>query len=284
MNTPSQSDSVRHLVELGYEDPFDAAEREAAKRRRRDAQRAEAEALIASCHFDKAIALLEQLADEFPDWAAPHLRLAQTHVRGQQFAAARRHCQWLTYRGFESAALAILRATVELGERQFDAAIEQANYAKCLSDDSTSADAILGEAYVRRGDLDAATAAFERVFVARPVDANALGGMAAIALRRRDYVRTIDYALAALEQNLSLPAVHYRLGVALASLGRSVEARAALETSSRLDPWRAAPYRWLARLSAQRGETELARQMTIAGRERIRQRRRREAPTPPGCE
>ena len=273
MNSAVEIDSVRHLVELGYEDPFDAAEREAAKQRRRDEQRAEAEALLASCHFDEAIALLEQLADEFSNWAAPHSLLARAYVHEKRLVQARRQLEWLTYRGYESAALAVLGATVELGERRFDAAIEQANYAKCLSDDSTSADAILGAAYVRRGDLDAATAAFERVLVARPADANALGGMAAIALRRRDYMRTIDYALAAVEQNIMLSAVHYRLGVALASLGRSTEARAVLETSARLDPQRAAPYRWLARISSQSGETEVALQMEAEGRERIRQRR-----------
>lgn len=273
MNSSPEIDAVQHLLELGYEDPFDIAQRKAEEDRRRDARRADAESLLASAQIDEAVALLEQLASEFSDWPAPHLLLARVYVQRKQCTHARQHLDWLTFHGYESAALAALRATVDLGERRFDAAIDQANYAKCLSDDSTTADAILGEVFFRRGDLDAATAAFERVLTARPADAAALGGMAAIALRRRDYEQTVDYALAALEQNILLPAVHYRLGVALVELDRLPEAHAAFHAAARLAPQLAAPYRWLARICNRLGEKEQAEQMIAEGRKLIRRRR-----------
>ena len=278
MNSPSEIESVRHLIELGYEDPFDIAQRKAADDHRRDARRAEAETLLASGRIDEAVARLEQLGSEFSDWPAPHFLLARVYAQRKRYTHARQHLDWLTFHGIESAALAALRATIDLGERRFDAAIDQANYAKYLSDDSTTADAILGEVYLRRGDLAAATAAFNRVLSVRPADAAALGGMAAIALRRRDYERAVDYALAALEQNILLPAVHYRLGVALVELDRLPEARAAFNTAVQLAPQLAAPYRWLATICDRLGDTEQAQQMTSEGRKRIRHRRQPPAP------
>ena len=68
----AKSTAVRHLVALGYEDPLEAAMRQAAVERSQRAQLAGAEELLKAGDATRAIAELESMIDDAGDWAAPH--------------------------------------------------------------------------------------------------------------------------------------------------------------------------------------------------------------------
>ena len=132
--------------------------------------------------------------------------------------------------------------------------------------------------HLRRGDLDAAEAAFQRAAELAPGNAGPWSGRAAVALRRGNYETAIDLALHALELNLEFPLAHYRLGAALALRRQYLESRVALETFARLSPHKAAPYRWLAFVCTAMEDGVTANEFRERGRRVIQQRRARPRP------
>jgi tetratricopeptide (TPR) repeat protein len=268
----AETDGVHHLLELGYEDPLDAAARVAAVE---DAQRQElqrAEQLLDEGQSAAAIALLESLAQSAPEWTGVRHLLARTYLRNGQVDAARSMLDWLEVNAVEHAELALMRASMALAGRDLDTAADQAQYARCLQQPLPAADLLLGEIHFRRGDLDAAEAAYRQAQEGAPAAAQA--GLAAVALRRGDYARAVDRSLDALEGDLRLWSAHYRLGLALWRLQRWPEARTALETCARLNPRLAGPYRWLARLAELQEDRVAANEYRRRGRDAIQRRRR----------
>jgi tetratricopeptide (TPR) repeat protein len=144
--------------------------------------------------------------------------------------------------------LSLLRASLALGRRDLDTALDHAEYARFLQQPLPAADVIIGEVCFRRGQLDEAAGAYQRALAAAGEQALALSGLAAIRLRQRDYLASIDYSLQALERDMRLAKTHYRLGLALIGLGRHAEAIAALEMAARLNPNLAGPRRFIARV------------------------------------
>jgi Flp pilus assembly protein TadD len=271
--------AVRHLIELGYEDPEDAVRRERSIELQLRAELAEAEARVAAGRFPEAIASLEGLARAAPEWAPARRLLAVACYRAGRLTSALVHLDWLEDHAVEHAHLALLRAMIELSRRRLDAALDQASYARHLDASLPGPDAVIGEASLRRGDLEAAEAAFQRAAELAPGDAGPLSGRAAVALRRGDYEAAIDLSLRALELNMEAPLAHYRLGAALAMRRQSREARVALETFARLSPHVAAPCRWLATVCTAMGDDASASEYQQRGRLVIRQRRARRGGT-----
>jgi tetratricopeptide (TPR) repeat protein len=265
--------AVRHLVELGYEDPQDAARARLVAQRALDADLANARQALDAGRTVDAIELLEALAGAAPGWAPPRRLLAFACYGAGQMTSALAHLDWLELHAVEHAQLALLRATIELARRRFDAALDQAAYARHLDESLPGPDAVRGEVHLRRGDLDAAESAFQRAAELAPGDAGPWSGLAAIALRRGNYDAAIDAALHALELNLELPSAHYRLGIALADIQKYPESRVALETFARLSPDRAAPFRLLATICEEMEDGVSAAEYRQRGRQLITQRR-----------
>ena len=274
-SSTAEADAVRHLVELGYEDPHEAAQRRLLAQRELDADLARAQDRLSAGHITEAIDLLEALTRAAPEWAAPRRLLAVACYQAGQIADALAHLDWLELHAVEHAQLALLRATIELSRRRFDAALDQAAYARHLDEELPGPEIVIGEVHRRRGDLDAAESAFQRAAELAPSDAAPWSGLAGIAIRRGDYNAAIDRALRALELNLQLPSAHYRLGVALANIEKYPESRVALETFARLSPHHAAPYRWLATICLKMEDGVTAEEFRRQGRRVIQERRAR---------
>jgi Flp pilus assembly protein TadD len=113
---------------------------------------------------------------------------------------------------------------------------------------------LLGMAQARTGQWDEAEKSFEAAIRQNPADARALDGLAALALRRKDYEAAAHRALEALERDMHLSRAHLHLGVALWRLNRVDAAAEALATCARLDPHRPAPLYLLSRLARARGD------------------------------
>jgi tetratricopeptide (TPR) repeat protein len=222
--------------------------------------------------------MLEALTREAPDWPAPRHLLARACFQDGDLTRALEHLDWLELHAIEHVELALLRASIEMSCRRFDAALDQADYARHLDDSSPGPDIVIGEVRLRRGELDAAEAAFQRAAELAPVDAVSMAGLAAVALHRGTYETAVDLALQSLECNLELPIPHYRLGVALACRRKYSEARVAFEAFARLSPRRAAPYHWLAAVCEAMGDQAAANDYREQGRSVVRARRARAEP------
>jgi len=81
-------EAVHHLIELGYVDPQEIALREAAVRRQLEAELQEAISAIKQARIPEAIASLERLKADDPDWIGPHQLLAELHYRAGLFDEA----------------------------------------------------------------------------------------------------------------------------------------------------------------------------------------------------
>lgn len=268
----NDSHPVQHLIELGYEDPRDVAERRLARERERDGQRRAALALFERGQTAEGIAALERLAAAEPDWPAPRQLLARACLAAGRLDDADAHLDWLTWHGVESAQLALLRGSIAFARRELDTALDQATYASRLDPDIAGAAALAGDVHYRRGDVGRADEAYRAELERHANNATALCGKAAVCLRVGDALGAVDLSLQALAQDFHVPAAHYRLGIALARLGRVDEAITALETAAKLRPDFAAPFRPLSRLGA--GDTARSEEYRRRGWERLRAKRR----------
>lgn len=92
------------------------------------------------------------------------------------------------------------------------------------------------EALARRGDLDAAAAAYRKLLASSPHHLGALAFLSAYAFGRGEFAECAKLAAAAAEVAPGDPTLAQNLGLALAELGRVTEARAALERAVELKP------------------------------------------------
>ena len=210
------------------------AERRRAREPARESARRTAETLLAEGRVAEGITALERLAEQEPDWTVPHHLLARAFHSARRLDDALAHLDWLTFHGIETAQVVLLRAAVEFGRRRLDAALDFAIYARRLDERIAGAHALIGDVYYRRRRLADAEEAYRDELASHPRSAPALAGLAAVALRRGDFEGAVDFALSSLEQDFRQPATHYRLGVALARLGRAAEALTARATAAKL--------------------------------------------------
>jgi tetratricopeptide (TPR) repeat protein len=275
---PQQHDesSVDHLVELGYIDPDEAAAREASRRHEQHAEFKKAAKLAADSKLGEAAQVLEALCAEDANWVIPRQLLAEIYYRAARFSDAQTQLDWLTSRGVESPRLALLAGVIALRRREIVLAIELLEYAAFVEPELPSVHMLLGTALLRAGRVTEASASLGEAIRKNAADVRALDGMAAACLRQAIFDEAADWSLRALEHDMRLFDAHYHLGLALAGLNRPEDALRALEAGARVDPSRAAPYRWMAKIAREQlNDRERATRYLQRGREMIRQRRKR---------
>jgi tetratricopeptide (TPR) repeat protein len=271
--TTDELASVRHLADLGYVDPLETAARRADVLRAQQSQLDEAVRLLQRGDLLTAIELVEALIRTADDWHAPRRLLAQAYFAAERWAEAEAKLDWLRYNGFEGAELSLMRAKLALRRRCFDDAIEHAEYAIGLESPSPIAELVLGEAFYRKGQLQAAEEAYRRAAALPNYRAAAYTGLTAVALRQGDVENAVEHALAAVELEQRQTSAHYRLGLALAHLGKLTEARVALLAAARLNPAIAGPYRWVATICDRQGDAKTAAEFRRRAREVVQKRR-----------
>jgi Flp pilus assembly protein TadD len=264
--------AVRHLVELGYEDPLEVAARETIRRRAQESQVNRAAELTGAGQIQAAIDLLEAAVGGDERWTAGRHWLARAYFRAGDDKRVAELLDWLEVHGVEHAELALMRASMALKRRELDEALDGAGYAKCLQDPLPEAGVLIGELHFRRGQLAEAEAAFNRA-ATQAKSALALAGLGSVALRRGELETAADRLLSALQLDMNLWKAHYRLGLALVRLNRADEARVAFSTALRLQPQLAGPLRFLCRLCALAGDATGAAELKARASEVIRRRR-----------
>lgn len=268
-----QPGAVDHLIKLGYRDPLDEATRHARELRAEAAQLQQAQACLRAGQFAGAIGLLHQIVSAAPDRTAPRRLLSQAYFNANQLKQARETLRSLELDGVEDAELALLRAAIASRQRQFDEALDLAQYALCLRQPLPAADLIIGEAYRRTERLAEAETAFDRAVQHDSARAAACVGLAAVSQRRGEHEQAVDRLLAVLDIDMTAWAAHYRLGLSLMTIGRSREAQVAFETCLQLQPAVSGPWRHLARIFADHDDVPAAEKCRDRGRLAVRQRR-----------
>jgi tetratricopeptide (TPR) repeat protein len=275
-----EHEAVRHLIELGYVDPREVMLREAAVRRQLEAELQAAMTATKQGRLAKAVALLERLKVDDPNWIAPHQLLAEIYYRSGRFGEAQVEIVWLENHGVENPRLSLLSAGIAIIHRDFAGALELLEYAAHVEPALPSVHSTHGNVLLRLGKVEWAHEAFERALVQNADDAYALDGMSAICLIQGGFEAAADWALRALEKNMQFFRAHYHLGVALLNLKRPAEAITAFEASSRTDPSRVAPYHWMSHIAAhQFQDPERAEHYLAQGRQLLQQHRERRAST-----
>jgi tetratricopeptide (TPR) repeat protein len=266
------------LVELGYVDPEEVAARRAAQRTRSEVDLRHAVELFGLGHGHDAITLLNKVIAEDAGWIAPRQVLAEMRYRAGDWREARAHLAWLEHHGVVTPKLALIVGAMALAGRDLPAALEELEYAAYVEPEIAGVQSLLGTALVRLRRWEAAKAVFERAVQQNPADSTALDGLAVVALHQREFEDAAHWALEALEHDMRLLRAHYRLGIALVCLNRIEPAIEAFHTCTRLDPSRAAPLHWLARIANEhQRDTALATSYRERARAVIRQRRDRKA-------
>ena len=246
--------AVAHLLELGYVDPTDAAFQKAERRRQLRDKLRDAVELIAQGRAAESVASLERLAKADAEWAEPRRLLAEVHFFSGNPTAAAEHIDWLTLRNVVTPRLSLVAGAIALDRGQVRSALVELEYAHHEEPALPGVARLLGTAQARMGLWDEAERSFEAALRQDPADARALDGLAALALRRKDYEAAAHRALEALERDMHLARAHLHLGIALWRMNRLDAAAGALATYARLDPHRAVPLYFLSRLARVRGD------------------------------
>ena len=275
-----EHDSVRHLSDLGYVDPIDMAMREATLRQQLDAEFQQAVSVAKQGLAAEAIRILERLKVDDPNWIAPHQLLAEIHCRVGHWDEGEKELQWLEHHAVESPRIAMLAAGLAKSRREFSVSRELLEYAAHVEPALAGVQSQLGHLLLRLGDHHRAREHFELAFSQNESDAQALDGLASLALIASDYESAANWALSALDNDIRAWRAHYHLGVALAMLLKPEEAMAAFEASARINPDCVATLYWMARISqSQLSDTQRADSYRSLGRQRLRERRQRTATT-----
>jgi tetratricopeptide (TPR) repeat protein len=266
--------SVEHLVKLGYVDPHDLASQEAVDKCRRSTQLNRAISLVDAGLLDEAVVCLEQVVREHSDWFNARATLAEAYFRARRWRSASDEIDWLMCRGCEGRSLYLLAAAVDLARRQFDAALEELRCAGRAGIYLPGSQALEGEIQLRKQDLAAAELAFRSSIERDGPTLQALDGLACVHLHAGRYEEAAVNALDALAQEMGFGRAHYHLAVALLHLDKPYEAVRALESWAAVEPFAAAPFRWLTRVYEQRlDDPPRAAASRAEGREVVRRRR-----------
>jgi tetratricopeptide (TPR) repeat protein len=269
-------DRTAHLAALGYVDPEDDARQTAEIARQCEAIRQQAVELLQKGLLAEGIALLECQVTQQPSWLPLRELLAKAYFHAGRLDECRREISTLDECGVETPELALLSGAMDLGQHRMASAVEQLKYAKAIGDGSSDANALLGEALLRTGQLTDAEAVFHESLASGKPHPAALVGLAAIRLRQERYAESAEYLLDAVATNKPFARAHYFLGLALMRLGKNSEAIRAFENFRQLQPHRVAPLRWLERLVRQHGADHArADQYNMQARRMLENRRQK---------
>lgn len=266
--------SIEHLVQLGYVDPSDAAEREAVRNCQWSIKLHRVLSLIDSRDLEAAISEHNELIQDYPDSHRARAQLAECLFHAGRRDEARDQIEWLRLHGNEQPQVYYLSAAIEFADRNLPAALEELQGTRRGAIRLPAADLLAGDILLRQRKFAASRAAFQSAIQGAGPSPDALSGLAAIELQANAPEAAAENALNALALDMTCCRGHYYLAIALTQLGRPLDAIQALQSWAAVEPMAAAPYRWMSRVCSQSlQDVDRSKSYSDQGREVVRQRR-----------
>lgn len=159
------------------------------------------------------IVLLGETELELGDYSAAASNFERVNYSGQQFTIAARLARWHELTGRVDIARKLLRQAIAKVDLRDDLPREQVAWFHYR----------LGELELRSSNIDAADRAFHNGLEKNPEDVRILGGLARLALARRDWKAAIAYGEKATDVQLD-PATLGTVSLAYAALGDTAQA------------------------------------------------------------
>jgi tetratricopeptide (TPR) repeat protein len=221
-----------------------------------------------------ALELAQRAEQTLPAMKAPHVVLAEIHLRRGDHAAAQREqrklavladLKWPDPYLEEVEQLSVdVHARIDLA-RRFLAQDRSAEGLALLREmveanpQSTPARISLGQAHLRRQEWRLAQQAFEQALALDPGDATSLAELGFALSRQNQLERAVECYHQAIARNAQNPENYYQLGYCEFQRGRLAESIEALRTAVRVRPHFALAWRELGQILAQHGEGKEAR-------------------------
>ena len=235
--SPAESlQAVRHLIELGYVDPPDDDVQRAIERTLEQNKYNLARSLMDGRQPTRAIALLEELLQKRPAHIGYGATLFEAYFMVGRMADARRVAEAIWARGYRGPLVNLALGAVAMAERRMDEALRYLKDAERATPDDPGVYVMIGRAYLRLQEWEQARQAFATALQLDEDNEAAWEGLASAALGQGDDAQAAEHALHAVALRSDYPEAHYRLGVALARLGRATEAAEALRRCLAIQP------------------------------------------------
>lgn len=222
---------IRRLVELGYMTAPSGGVEENIRRALRDAKVNLAVAVTSSRRASEALKLWQELVAEYPDEDGLRFQLAACLMRLGKWSECYEAIESIGGDLRASSYVRLMLASVAIGEaRMGDALAIAKNVAAAPIDDPVLANR-LGQVFLELKIWDDAESTFLASRALLEENPVALDGLAQVSLERGHFEIALAHSLLAVGLTHFFPGAHFRLGQALAGLGKTTEAIAALETS-----------------------------------------------------
>lgn len=233
---PQIEPELRYLAELGYTEPPTVDARRRIDRVHRENTYNLALSLIEARQTEQAIPMLESLARIQPDHSDLHKTLVQAYLTTGRTADARRIVQRYWDTGQRGPPVRLGFATIELAERNAEAALEHLNFALASGSAIPELHLLIGQAYLRLRRWELAEAAFCTELSLSGNSELAWGGRAAASLGKQDFQTAAEHALQAVGLRPDYAQGHFHLGTALLGLGQFERAAHAFGRCLAIDP------------------------------------------------
>ncbi|MFA9480424.1 alkaline phosphatase family protein [Phycisphaerales bacterium AB-hyl4] len=248
----AEAEALRQLVDLGYMEPLSDDAQANVDRTVRDMKKNLALALSDSQRAARAIPLWEELSQTEGLDPDPFLmQIVRCHLKLGQLDACQATLDRLRpdTRSHPMVKLTQARIHLQRGESADAARLLQSlqSHTSTLPEVAIQ----LGHAHRQAVELEAAKTAYRRALELRSDSAEAMHGLALIALAQQRPQEAVDYALRVVALVHHYPQAHETLGRSLAAVGRTDQAVLALRTAVRMAPSLKLANRLLAELHTQ---------------------------------
>jgi tetratricopeptide (TPR) repeat protein len=247
--------SVRQLAALGY---LCAEGVEGAQAARFAEQEARFNLATVHLHHGRpaaALALLQQLCDETALQPRYEVSRLLSLSRLSRHPEVLREVERLEAAGCVSAQFDLLAAAAWSAEGRGAEALERMDRAAAREPANPVVHQVAGDYRLARRRLAPAQACYAKAIELDPDNAQARSGMAQVALDLGDFEGAAEHALASLQHVFWNPLAQFRLGQALAGLGKRAEARRAFEHAVEQSPAFAEAHCRLAAMSDEEGDS-----------------------------
>jgi tetratricopeptide (TPR) repeat protein len=206
-----------------------------------------------------ALPILRELAESAPEESRYQLALLQCYLALGMLSDAKQVLHDLFSGQERQAYMYYFRGVVQFTEGDRAAALDSFAQAERMAPDSAFLPVLMGHCYAGNRLWAKAEASYGLALERDPDSAEAHAGMAAVALHHKRSEDAANHALTALGLRYHMPAAHFRLGTALARMGKFLEAELALQACLRMAPGQKGPRRLLAYVLARKTMAAQAR-------------------------